>query len=155
MNNQINYTKLLNNEDIEYIFSYIKDEQLKRFINELLKLRIKEEEIRGDNMQFDDMTLKEIRELDLENCRKMLNDCKDLLHYDNDAGAWFIDDTEVVDELWYDCYTIIHPKEIIGYVEEIIEDEMKIPKGNQSLANWQADKLDNMIRDTLPDDELI
>lgn len=135
MNNKINYIKLLNNEDIEYIFSYIKDEQLKRFINGLIKLRIKEEKIKGDNMKFDNMTLKEIREIDLKNCRKMLNESKDLLHYDNEAGAWFIDDTEVVDELWYDCYTIIHPKEIIGYVEDIIEKEMKIPKGNQSLAD--------------------
>ena len=105
-------------------------------------------------MNYEEMTLKEIRKIDLKNVRKMLNECKDLLHYDYDSEAWFINDTEVVDELYYDIYTIIHPKEIIGYVEEIIEDEMKIPKGNQSLADWQADKMDNMIRDTLPDDEL-
>lgn len=77
---------------------------------------------------FDNMTLKEIREIDLENCRKFLNEYKDELYYDKDAMSWYIDGEEVVDILWYDIYTIIHPKEIIGYVEEIIEDEMKIKK---------------------------
>lgn len=84
-------------------------------------------------MNFDEMTLKEIREMDLKNCRKFLEENKDLLHYDKESEAWFIDDNEIVDELYYDIYTIIHPKEIIGYVEEIIENEMKIPKTNQSL----------------------
>ena len=105
-------------------------------------------------MNFDEMKLKEIRKIDLENCRKMLQKNKNELHYEIESESWFIDDTELVDELYYDCYTIIHPKEIIGYIEEIIEDEMKIPKGNQTLAEWQEDKYNNMIRDTLPDDEV-
>lgn len=76
---------------------------------------------------FDNKTLKEIREIDLKIVKeRLLEPNREYLNYDDIAGAWFIGDTEVVDELWYDCYTILHPKEIIGYIEEIIEDEMEI-----------------------------
>lgn len=105
-------------------------------------------------MDFDKMTLKEVRDVDLEIVKDFLKEKIDDLWYNDEHTSWFIDDTELVDELYYDNYTILHPKEIIGYVEEIIEDEMKIPKGNRTLANWQEEKLDNQIKDTLPDDEL-
>ena len=78
---------------------------------------------------FDNMTLKEIREIDLKIVREeVLEKNKDRLYYDEDCQAWFIGGEEIVDELWYDPYTIINPKELIGYIEEIIEDEMKIKK---------------------------
>lgn len=77
---------------------------------------------------FDNFTLKQIREMDLNVVRDFLNDNKEFLSYNKDSQAWFIEDTEVVDELYYDIYTIIHPKEIIGYVEDIIENEMGLRK---------------------------
>ena len=72
---------------------------------------------------FEEMKMKEIIEIDVENVAKeVLLPNKEALNYDKDACAWFIRGEEVVDLLWYDCYTILHPKEIIGYIDEYIED---------------------------------
>lgn len=80
-------------------------------------------------MNFEEMKMKEIIKIDVENVAKeILEPNRKLLEYDEDACAWFINGEEVVDLLWYDCYTIIHPKEIIGYIEEYIEDVMKIER---------------------------
>ena len=78
---------------------------------------------------FNNMKLKDIIQMDLKNVvEKLILQNKDRLNYNKESQAWFIDEDEIVDELWYDCYTITHPKEIIGYVEEYIEEELKIPK---------------------------
>ena len=80
-------------------------------------------------MKFEEMKMKEIIKIDVENVAKeLLEPNRKSLEYDEDACAWFINGEEVVDLLWYDCYTIIHPKEIIGYIEEYIEDVMKIER---------------------------
>lgn len=78
---------------------------------------------------FEEMKMKEIIEIDVENVAKeVLLPNKEALNYDKDACAWFIRGEEVVDLLWYDCYTILHPKEIIGYIDEYIEDIMEVKK---------------------------
>lgn len=78
---------------------------------------------------FNEMKLKDIIKMDLENVvEKLIIPNKDKLSYDEDCCAWFILGEEIVDLLYYDCYTIIHPKEIIGYIEEYIEDVMKVKK---------------------------
>lgn len=77
---------------------------------------------------FDNMTLKEIRDLDLAIIKDWLEENRDDLSYDTYSESWFIGDEEIVDALYYDVYSIIHPKEIINYVEEIIEDEMEIKR---------------------------
>lgn len=79
-------------------------------------------------MDLDDMTLKQIRRMDLRIIKSWLERNKEYISYDEVAGAWCIDGVEIVDELYYDVYSILHPKEIIGYVEEIIEDELEIEK---------------------------
>ena len=74
-------------------------------------------------------TLSEIIEMDLNNVvTQLIEPNKDKLSYDKDCCAWFIGGEEIVDELWYDCYTILHPKEIIGYIEEYIEDVMGLER---------------------------
>ena len=81
--------------------------------------------------EFEEMKLKDIIQMDLKNVvEQLILPNKDRLNYDKDCQAWFIGGEEVVDELWYDCYTITHPKEIIGYIDEYIEDVLKIPKGD-------------------------
>lgn len=100
------------------------------------------------------MTFKEIKENDLNSVKKYLENNKEYIHYDNEEKVWYIDDDEILDDLWYEMRTKLHPKELIADINIMIENEMKIPKGNQNLADWQADKMDNMIRDTLPDDEV-
>ena len=78
---------------------------------------------------FEEIKMKEIIEIDVENVAKeVLWPNKEALNYDEDACAWFIRGEEVVDLLWYDCYTILHPKEIIGYIDEYIEDVMEVKK---------------------------
>ena len=78
---------------------------------------------------FEEMKLKDIIKIDLENViKEVIEPNKDKLSYDKDCCAWFIGGEEIVDLLWYDCYTITHPKEIIGYIEEYIENEMKIKR---------------------------
>ena len=80
-------------------------------------------------MITDNTTLKELIDIDVKNVvEQLLIPNKDRLNYDKDCCAWFIGSEEIVDELWYDCYTILHPKEIIGYIDEYIENVMKIKK---------------------------
>ena len=81
--------------------------------------------------EFNEMKLKDIIQMDLKNViEKVILPNKDRLDYDEDCQAWFIGGEEIVDLLWYDCYTITHPKEIIGYIDEYIEEILKIPKGD-------------------------
>ena len=63
---------------------------------------------------------------DMIYCRKFIDDNFERLNYDRDSGAWFIDSQEVVDELWYEHNTYLHPKELIGWIEEYIEVKMHI-----------------------------
>ena len=80
-------------------------------------------------MNFEEMKMKDIIKMDTEIVvKEILEPNREVLTYDEDACAWFINGEEIVDLLWYDCYTIIHPKEIIGYIEEYIEDVMKIER---------------------------
>lgn len=109
-----------NRNEWEYcVYFQTKESELEKKLESLLS-NYKEK-------SFDDKTLEEIREIDLKIVKeRLLEPNKEYLNYDDIAGAWFIGDTELVDELWYDCYTILHPKEIIGYIDEIIEDKMEI-----------------------------
>lgn len=88
---------------------------------------------------FEEMKMKEIIKIDVENvAKKVLWPNKEALSYDEDACAWFIRGEEVVDLLWHDCYTILHPKEIIGYIDEYIEDIMEVKKMSVSFLNTRA-----------------
>lgn len=106
----------------------------------------------NNKKSFEQKTYKEILEKDMEYCKKLIDENIRLIHYDKDAQAWFINGTEIVDELWYEYNTIIHPKELIGYIEKYIEDDLKISK-NRCIADIQEEYYDNLIRDTLPDNE--
>lgn len=61
---------------------------------------------------------------DMIYCRKFIDDNFEKLNYSEDCGAWFIDELEIVDELWYNHNTYLHPKELIGWIEEYIEFKM-------------------------------
>ena len=65
-----------------------------------------------------------LKHYDMIDCRKFIDDNFERLSYDRDSGAWFIDSQEVVDELWYEHNTYLHPKELIGWIEEYIEFKM-------------------------------
>ena len=84
-----------------------------------------------NNFNFDLLTYKEVRDIDLKNIRRFLNNNKHLLYYDNDYDGWCIRrsvyDT-VVNELYYDNITYINPMELERYIDDIIEKEMNINK---------------------------
>ena len=79
-----------------------------------------------------DLTLREVYRRDLKNIKeKLLIPNINHIEYDEDSLCWFIDNEEIVDELYYDTYSIIHPKEIIGFVEDILIDELKLNFNNR------------------------
>lgn len=63
---------------------------------------------------------------DMVYCRKFIDDNFERLHYDEDCEAWFIEGLEIVDELWYNHNTYLHPKELIGWIEEYIETKYEL-----------------------------
>lgn len=78
-------------------------------------------------INIDDLPFKEVKKLDLEYCKKIIKNNLDLLYFNLDSCAWCIDDVEIVDELWYEWNTYIHPKELIGSIEEdIIKKDLGI-----------------------------
>ena len=64
----------------------------------------------NNKKNFEQRTYKEILKEDMEYCKKLIEENIRLIHYDKDAQAWFINGTEIVDELWYEYNTTIHPK---------------------------------------------
>ena len=79
-------------------------------------------------MNYEKATFKEVEKQDIEYLREILNREKEGLNYDEDYAGWFMDDEPLEMFLFMEENTILNPKELMGYAEEIIEDEMKIPK---------------------------
>ena len=81
------------------------------------------------NMKFE-----EIKQKDLETVREWLEENKNELHYNKESGVWLIDGVEIVDELWYEQKTILHPKIIINDIYEIIEKKILDKKYGKNYA---------------------
>lgn len=115
-----------NENDWEYCnYFQTKESELERKMEKLIKY--------GDfeNCAYD-LTLREVYRRDLKNIKeKLLIPNINHIEYDEDSLCWFIDNEEIVDELYYDTYSIIHPKEIIGFVEDILIDELKLNFNNR------------------------
>ena len=77
---------------------------------------------------YETATFKEVEQKDVENIRRILNDHKDKLVYDEDYAGWCINSEYIVDYLYDNGETVINPKELEGYIDEIIEDELKLKK---------------------------
>lgn len=84
--------------------------------------------IRGDNMICDETTFKEILEQDIEYMRNVIYTLKNNLEYDEFFGGWSIGETPLVEYFYENENTILNPKELEGYMEEIIEDELKLKR---------------------------
>lgn len=69
---------------------------------------------------------KKLIKYDMIYCKKFIDENINNLYYDEDCGAWFIEGLEIVDELWYNHNTLLHPKELIGYIEEYIETKYEL-----------------------------
>lgn len=66
----------------------------------------------------------EIKKQDLKSVKKWLEENKNELHYNKEKEVWLIDGVEIVDELWYEQKTNLHPKVIIEDIEKIIEKDI-------------------------------
>lgn len=78
----------------------------------------------------------EIKKQDLKIVKKWLEENKNELHYDKDRQVWLIDDEEIVDELWYEQKTNLHPKVIIEDIENIIEKDIMNNTLGELLGGW-------------------
>ena len=72
-------------------------------------------------------------------------------------GAILTDnDIEIINVVGFDVADIEDFDEIFGTTDNVIRiqiNNQKINFDSSIEADWEADKLDNMIKDTLPDDE--
>ena len=64
---------------------------------------------------------KKLIKYDMIYCKKFIDENIENIFYDIEKGTYCIEDIEIVDELWYEHNTLLHPKELIGYIEEYIE----------------------------------
>lgn len=73
-------------------------------------------------------TFEEILENDIKYIENVLIREKDRLEYDDWFGGWCIGETPFIDFLYEEENTILNPKELEGYAEEIIEDKLGLKK---------------------------
>lgn len=91
-----------------------------------VKLEADEELIRDSRLL--NLAFLTLIELDLNRIRKHIN--KWNVKWDKEDECWRINGDYIEDWFWYEATTYIHPKEITPYVIKIIEDELKINKGD-------------------------
>ena len=82
----------------------------------------------GDKMDYDKATFKEVLEQDIIYIRNVIYELKNKITYDEYFGGWCIGETPLRDYIYEEENTILNPKELEGYMEEIIEDELKLKK---------------------------
>lgn len=66
-----------------------------------------------------------VLEKDMENCRKFISENIDDIRYDKEKNVWLIDNVEIVDELWYEMRTSLHPKILIQYINQYLVENFE------------------------------
>lgn len=79
-------------------------------------------------MNLENMTYKEVREKDIEYIRNVIIQLAHRLEYDEWFGGWCLGEEPLVDYFYNNETTYLNPKELEGYMEEIIEDEMGLKR---------------------------
>lgn len=79
-------------------------------------------------MNFETATYKEIRNKDIEYIRSVIMQLAHRLEYDEWFGGWCLGEEPLVDYFYNNETTYLNPKELEGYMEEIIEDEMGLKR---------------------------
>ena len=79
-------------------------------------------------MNFETATYKEIRNKDIEYIRSVIIQLAHRLEYDEWFGGWCLGEEPLVDYFYNNETTYLNPKELEGYMEEIIEDEMGLKR---------------------------
>ncbi len=79
-------------------------------------------------MNIREKTWEELKELDLSYVRNILSSIENDIEYDEWFGGWCIGERPISEYLFEEETLYLNPKELEGYIEEIIEDEMKIKR---------------------------
>ena len=65
-----------------------------------------------------------LKKADYEYILKILINNQGVLRYDTDSYCWFILDTNIMDYLYEEHNTYLNPKELEGFIEDIIDNEI-------------------------------
>lgn len=79
-------------------------------------------------MTYKNLNFECIKKEDIKYIRDILKRKKDLLSWDEEYAGWFLLDEPIEMYLFMEENTILNPKELMGDVENIIENEMRIEK---------------------------
>ncbi len=79
-------------------------------------------------MNLENMTYKEVRDKDIEYIRNVIMQLAHRLEYDEWFGGWCLGEEPLVDYFYNNETTYLNPKELEGYMEEIIEDEIGLKR---------------------------
>ena len=79
-------------------------------------------------MDYDKVSFREVEENDIKRIKIILRFYKDKLNYDEEYMGWCIGSERIVDFLYENNETVINPKELEGFIDEFIEEELKIEK---------------------------
>lgn len=79
-------------------------------------------------MNFETATYKEVRDKDIEYIRNVIMQLAHRLEYDEWFGGWCLGEEPLVDYFYNNETTYLNPKELEGYMEEIIEDEIGLKR---------------------------
>jgi len=79
-------------------------------------------------MNLENMTYKEVRNKDIEYIRNVIMQLAHRLEYDEWFGGWCLGEEPLVDYFYNNETTYLNPKELEGYMEEIIEDEIGLKR---------------------------
>ena len=80
-------------------------------------------------MNYETATFKEVKEQDIKTIRKILKTLKKDLFFDENYYGWLLWGEKPLDEWFFEeGYCILNPKELVGYMEDIIENELKLKR---------------------------
>ena len=79
-------------------------------------------------MNLENMTYKEVREKEIEYIKNVIMQLAHRLEYDEWFGGWCLGEEPLVDYFYNNETTYLNPKELEGYMEEIIEDEIGLKR---------------------------
>lgn len=76
-------------------------------------------------MNYDKATFKEVQKQDIQYLKEIIQREWDKIEYDEYFGGYCIGETPLRDYIYEEENTILNPKELEGYMEDIIEELKK------------------------------
>ena len=79
-------------------------------------------------MDLEKLSYKAVLDMDIKYIRNVLKTLAENIEYDEFFGGWCIGDQPLREYFFEEEDTYLNPKELEGYMEEIIEDEMGLKR---------------------------